>query len=168
MMKIPGLLLLAGLLCAGNALAENEIGDPVDFEKYDANEDGYLTETEWSEVPVRVEFHDVDVNRDGQVEEAELLQGYPWHVNEFVDEEPYNDADPEGSFESFDANDDGLLDENEFTDAGWTDDDFDIRDADDDGFLDENEVSDDWFEEDGAVSADDEGAVEDDGGLLDE
>ncbi|HEX7030309.1 MAG TPA: hypothetical protein VF254_06915 [Gammaproteobacteria bacterium] len=78
---------------AGNGANMNNGDDR--FERYDANGDGFLTEAEWSEMPVSMEFRDADVNRDGQVDEAELLQGYPWQVNEFEDKRPYNDPDPE-------------------------------------------------------------------------
>lgn len=65
-------MIFAGLFASGAATAEENF----DFDQYDANADGYLTESEWSEAEqANVDFNTVDVNGDGYIEEAELNDG---------------------------------------------------------------------------------------------
>lgn len=65
-------LMLAGLMAAGAAFA----AETIDFNSYDANGDGYLTESEWSDAnQANIEFDTIDTNRDGYLDEAEVTAG---------------------------------------------------------------------------------------------
>ena len=72
-MKTVSSVVAATLLAAGMAFAEDE--QSVDFDRYDADGDGYLSEEEWREIDfVTVDFATVDMDRDGQLNRNEVRQ----------------------------------------------------------------------------------------------
>ena len=71
-MKSVSHIILATLLSTGTALAQ----ETVDFDRYDTDSDGYLTDAEWSAVDyVVVDFHTIDTNRDGRLDKNEVQSG---------------------------------------------------------------------------------------------
>lgn len=68
-MKSVSHIILATLLSTGTAIAQ----ETIDFDHHDTNNDGFLTDQEWSDVNAGVvAFDDVDADGDGKLSKAEV------------------------------------------------------------------------------------------------
>lgn len=65
------IIALAGLVVTNGASASR-----IDFDRYDSNGDGFLSESEWRAIPGDVPpFDSIDTNRDGRLSKAEVEAG---------------------------------------------------------------------------------------------
>ena len=68
-MKSVSHIILATLLSTGTALAQ----ETIDFDRHDADSDGFLTDQEWADIEaVDVDFATLDVDGDGKLSKAEV------------------------------------------------------------------------------------------------
>lgn len=133
------------------------VGFAQDFEMYDRNDDDMWDENEFNESFTEDKFDAWDSDEDDNIEDNEFYDStfrFTDDDNNFgINETEWNDGvndmfgDYAGvnEFGTFDTDDDGIIDNNEwgagFGDTEW----FDTYDADNDGFVDNDELNDGVF-----------------------
>lgn len=124
---IPTLMLTAALSVYG--LAGIPSAHAVDYDYYDYDGDSYWNEDEW----VDYSYDAIDYDDDGFINDTE------WNEYTTTWYEPF-DTTYDYDLGYYDTNEDGLLDENEYTEA-YDADLYDSWDLDNDGYFDENEYN---------------------------
>lgn len=147
-MKSVSHIILATLLGTGVAVAN----ESVNFNKHDANKDGRLSQSEWSDIgQVDVSFDQLDRNGDGMVDKQEVRDSQvkleksatTQRTSGQSAQQSGQQASRKGkqAFREADADRDNRVSQREVQDAGY---DYvaiyyEPMDADGDGYLDENE-----------------------------
>ncbi len=158
-------LVVAGLLVAGSTLA----AEAIDFDRYDENGDGHLTDGEWTDANTGIAFDIADTNRDGYVDEAEAEAAMSMKernvsdhsVNaagadaERPDYAPISDSeDQQRAVVMYDDDSDGRVSRSEARKDGELVTYFVIWDTNQDGYLDQSEIDSGERETGGAGSID--------------
>jgi hypothetical protein len=129
--KNTSLFALAAVLALGvtgvPAAAQADYGDATVYNTYDNNNDGQLTEDEW----VAYSYSVIDVNNDNFVDQEE------WDYYNTVWYDPY-DLDTNYVYTDYDANNDGYITITEYSDS-YDEELFSAWDADNDNMINEDE-----------------------------
>ncbi|HEX7047081.1 MAG TPA: hypothetical protein VF275_05885 [Gammaproteobacteria bacterium] len=145
-MKSVSHIILATLLGTGTAMA----AERINFDQHDANGDGYLSKSEWTNVgKINVGFEQLDRNSDQMLDKQEIrdsqlkLQqsGNMQRASSQGQSNTQSSQDGKQAFQQADKNSDGRISQDEAGNAGY---DYvviyyDPMDADGNGYLDENE-----------------------------
>lgn len=144
-------LVMAAMFPAGVASAQEEI----DFDRYDTDGDGFLTQSEWRAVGnVSASFDSMDTNRDGRLSKGEVEAGLTveernidYELDEGSEQQdivtsPVSDVENQPrNVGMYDTDNDGRVSREEAHKDGELVTYFAIWDTDDDGYLDQDEIN---------------------------